>query len=177
MVKRRDFATLQETHFLGKVRHCHDGDGGVYSAFEQMGGGTGRVARPGDDKTRGGSTMKAAFKTLLGLAVVVAAVMVARAAEDKEEKAKKVTLKGDLGCGKCVFKLDKEVTGGKCCNAISVKKGDKATVYVILDKKGKETYHKDICTAKKKGSVTGVVSKKGDQHYIKPEKDGVKFDE
>jgi hypothetical protein len=117
--------------------------------------------------------MKAAFKTLLCLAIVFATVMVVRA-EDEKKDSKKVTLKGDLGCAKCVFKVE-GVT--KCTNAIQVKKGDKEVIYILSDKGAKEKYHKGICTETKKGSVTGVVSKKGDKHYIKPEKGGVKFED
>src|SRR5438132_1237865 len=83
--------------------------------------------------TRGGSTMKAAFTTLLGLAIVLA-VTVAVQAGDK----KAVTLKGDLTCGKCQLDLDKKITKGKCVNTITVKKDDKETVYILDDKGGKE---------------------------------------
>jgi hypothetical protein len=109
---------------------------------------------------------------LLGLAVVFALVAVARADEGKE-----VTLKGELACGKCVLKLDASLTKGKCLNTITVKDDGKEVVYILDDNGGKEKYHKDICTATKKGSVTGVVSKKGDQMYIKPAKDGVKYED
>ena len=117
--------------------------------------------------------MRNAFKSLAALTVVLAVVVLARAEEDKKP-AKAVTLKGDLGCPKCVF----EVEGvKKCANAIKVTKGGKDVIYIFDDKGGAEKYHKAICKAGKKGSVTGVVSKKGDQMMIKPSKDGVKFDE
>ena len=96
----------------------------------------------------------------------------ARAEEDKKKDAKK-TLKGELGCAKCVFKV-KGIT--KCTNAIKVKDGDKEVIYILTDKGGKESYHKEICTDSKNGSVTGVVGKKGKQAIIKPDADGVKFD-
>jgi hypothetical protein len=116
--------------------------------------------------------MKAAFRTLLGLGIVFAAIAVAQA-EDKKPEAKETTLKGDLACAKCVF----EVKGvKKCCNAIKVKDGDKETIYLFVDKGAGEKYHGAICKDTKKGSVTGVVSKKGKQALIKPSKDGVKFD-
>jgi hypothetical protein len=119
--------------------------------------------------------MKAAIKSLLGLAIVLGVVLVARAEEAKKEETKE--LKGEVGCPKCVFKLDKKITGGKCGNAIKVKEGDKEVIYVFIDKGGKESYHKSICTASHKGSVKGVVSKKGDQDYIKPEPDSVKVED
>lgn len=117
--------------------------------------------------------MRAAFKTLMGLAIVLGVVLVAQAAEDKEDKkpAKEVTLKGEIGCPKCVFSIEKT-----CGNAIKVKEGDKEVIYVFLDKRGKEPYHKVICTEGKPGSVKGVTSKKDGKNLIKPSKDGVKFD-
>jgi hypothetical protein len=124
----------------------------------------------------GGSTMKAASKFLLGLAVVFAVTVLttARAEEEKKKEAKAVTLKGDLGCAKCVFKVE----GIKACtNAIKTKVDGKEVVYILIDKGKKEKYHGKICTDSAPGSVTGVTSKKGDKYYIKPKgKDAVKFD-
>ncbi len=111
--------------------------------------------------------MKAA-KMFLGLAVVFAVCALARA-EDKE-----VTLKGEFACGKCVLKICP-----KCTNAITVKQDGKEVVYLLDDKGNKEDYHKPICTATKKGSVTGVITQKPDGDKpgkIKPAKDGVKYD-
>ena len=119
--------------------------------------------------------MKAAFRTLLGLAVVLAVVMVVNAEDDKEKKeSKSKTLKGELGCAKCVFKV-KGVS--KCTNAIKVKEGDKEVIYILDDKGRGEKYHGKICTDSAKGSVTGKVSKKGAQNIIKPDEDGVKYDD
>ena len=53
-------------------------------------------------------------------------------------------------------------------------------IYVFIDKGGKEPYHKEVCTTEKAGSVKGVVSKKkdtGEQLFITPAKDSVKFDD
>jgi len=117
--------------------------------------------------------MRNAFKSLAALTVVLAVVVLARAEEDKKP-TKAETLKGELGCAKCVFKVDGIK---KCTNAIKVTKDGKDTVYIIDDKGKGEKYHGKICTEGQKGSVTGVVSKKGDQMMIKPSKDGVKLDE
>jgi hypothetical protein len=115
--------------------------------------------------------MKAAFKTLLAVTMAMAVVVVVNA---EDQKGKSVTLKGELGCAKCVF----EVQGiKKCTNAIKVKEKDSEVVYIIDDKGAKEKYHGKICKATKKGSVTGVVSTKGKQKHIKPDKDGVKFED
>ena len=123
--------------------------------------------------------MKAAFLTLVALAIAVGAGLVAYAEEDKDKKDdKEVTLKGELGCPKCVFKLDKKIHGGKCGNAIEVKsKDDKKVIYVFIDKGRAEEYHKPICTERKKGQVMGKVSKKDDQLYLTPKKDSVKYDD
>lgn len=114
--------------------------------------------------------MKAAFKTLLGLAILMAVVVVARAEDEKPTKAAKgaTTLKGELGCAKCVFKV-KGVKG--CKNAIKV--GD--DVYIFEDKGAKEPYHGKICTATAEGSVTGAVNKA--KKTIKPAAGGVKFND
>jgi hypothetical protein len=121
--------------------------------------------------------MKAAFTALLALAMLVAVGVVAQAEDkDKDTKADKkvVELKGDLGCAKCVFK----VKGCKVCtNAIKVEKDGKEVIYIIDDGGRKAKYHGKICTSEKKGSVKGVVTKKGEKYYIKPEKDGVKFED
>jgi hypothetical protein len=115
--------------------------------------------------------MKAAFRTLLGLAIVFAVILAVRA-EDKKDAKEVKELKGEVGCPKCIFKIEKS-----CGNAIKVKEGDKEVIYVFLDKRGKEDYHKKICTASHKGSVKGVLSKKGEQNFITPEKDSVKIED
>jgi hypothetical protein len=119
--------------------------------------------------------MKAAQKMLLGLALVFAIALFVRAADEKK------TLKGEIGCPKCLadFKklVDPKYVPKKCGNAIKVKEGDKEVVYIFIDKGGSEKYHGAICKEAKKGSVTGVVSKKGDQYFIKPDKGGVKIED
>lgn len=115
--------------------------------------------------------MQATLKSILGLTIVLAVVLAVGAAEDKKEAPKEVTLKGELGCPKCGFSIAK-----KCGNAIKVKEGEKEVIYTLIDEGAKAPYHGDICTEIKKGSVKGVVSKKGTDLFIKPSKDGVKFD-
>lgn len=113
--------------------------------------------------------MKAA-KMLLGVALVLTMAVVVRA--EKDDKV--VTLKGTFACAKCVLKVDGIK---KCTNAITVKDGDKETIYLLDDEGGKAKYHKAICTDSKKGSVKGTVSKKGDQMWIKPVEDGVMMED
>jgi len=109
--------------------------------------------------------MRVALSAVLGLAVVL--VVAARvSAEDKE-----VTLKGTILCAKCELKETE-----KCTNAIRVKEDGKDVVYYFDDKGNKESYHKKICQKTADGSVTGTVSEKDGKKYIKPAKNGVKFD-
>jgi hypothetical protein len=115
--------------------------------------------------------MKAAFRTLLGLAIVFAVTLAVRADDEKKEKVK--TFKGTLGCAKCVFKV-KGVT--ECTNAIQVTENKKTRIYIIDDEGASEPYHKKICTKKATGSVKGTLTGTGKDAKIKPEKDGVKID-
>jgi hypothetical protein len=112
--------------------------------------------------------MRTTCKVVASVALVFAVVL-ATQADDKPEKDKTVTLKGELGCGKCVFKAAK----GGCVNAIKVKD----TIYFIDDGGRSADYHKEICMKKVKGQVTGKVFTKDGKKWIKPEKDGVKLEE
>jgi hypothetical protein len=111
--------------------------------------------------------MKAAFSMVLGLAILAALVVRVQAEEKKE-----VTLKGTILCAKCELK---ETT--KCQNAIRVKEDGKDVVYYFDDQGGKAKYHKDICQGPKEGSVTGVVTEKDGKKWVKPNDDGVKFND
>lgn len=116
--------------------------------------------------------MQAILKSMMGLAIVLGAVMFVNAAQDeKKSDAKEVTLKGEIGCPKCGFKI-----ATKCGNAIKVKEGEKEVIYTFIDEGAKAPYHSEICTEIKKGTVKGVVTKKGLFSFIKPSKDGVKFE-
>ncbi len=98
----------------------------------------------------------------LVLAVAVGALVLGDArAVDKE-----ITLKGTIQCAKCSLKQTK-----KCTTAIVVKEDGKDVVYYLLDKGNKEDYHEEVCGGdKKEGTVTGVVSEKDGQKWIKPSK-------
>jgi hypothetical protein len=115
--------------------------------------------------------MKAALKTLLGLAMVFTLVIVARADDKEKKEGKEVTLKGTITCTKCQLKETDE-----CGNAIVVEKDGKKVTYYFDDKGKAEKYHKNICGKAKKGTVKGTVSEKDGKQYIKPAKDGVKYD-
>lgn len=98
---------------------------------------------------------------LAGLAVLglAALVMNGAVAQDKKE-GKEVTLKGTITCAKCDLGETKA-----CATVIVVEKDKKKTVY-YFDKAGDKKHHSAICTAAKKGEVTGVVSQEGKKSII-----------
>src|ERR1051325_12130726 len=55
---------------------------------------------------------------------------------EKAHKGKEVTLKGDLGCGKCSFKTTKE-----CQNVLKVTDGGKETMYYLADNSVSKDHH------------------------------------
>jgi hypothetical protein len=99
--------------------------------------------------------MRALVSVAVALALVLT-LMMGAVAEDK----KAVKLTGEIKCGKCHLKKDKD-----CATVIVVKKGDKETVY-YFDAASHKKYHKQICTEEKEGTVTGTISKKGDKNII-----------
>ncbi|MCE9561630.1 MAG: hypothetical protein K8U57_06205 [Planctomycetes bacterium] len=83
-----------------------------------------------------------------------------RAEDKKNDKAK--TLEGTLTCTKCALSETKQ-----CGHALIVKDGDKKVTYYLVDKGGKEPYHKNCCTADVAGvKVTGVVVEKDKKQTI-----------
>ena len=105
--------------------------------------------------------MQAAFKMGLGLAVLVALVVAARA-DDKGGQEK--TLKGTITCAKC--DLGKEA---KCMTVIVTKEKGKETVY-YFDPTASKKYHGKICTTPTPGSVEGTVKTEGDKKIVTPTK-------
>ena len=99
--------------------------------------------------------MKAVFSTLLGLTFVFAAVAAISAADGD-----KVSLKGSITCAKCDLGKEK-----KCMTVIVVKEKDKDVIY-YFDAKSNGKYHKDICKAAKKGSVSGTATEKGGKKIV-----------
>jgi hypothetical protein len=105
--------------------------------------------------------MKALVSLSVGCVVALLAVAVLA-----QEKGKEVTLKGSLMCAKCSLGKTSE-----CTTAIQVKEGDKTVTYYLDDKGQGEEHHEPICGGSKKdGTVTGTVSEKSGQKYIKPSK-------
>ena len=75
------------------------------------------------------------------------------------EKDKVVTLKGTITCAKCDLSVE-----DKCMTVIVVKEGkDKKDVTYYLDEKAGKKNHGTICKTPTAGSVTGVVTTKGDK--------------
>ena len=102
--------------------------------------------------------MRAIGKTLLGLALVFAVVLVVRA-EDKAG-GKEKTLKGTITCAKCDLKET-----DKCQTVIKVKQGGKDVVY-YFDPAGHKKHHGKICNTPMEGTVTGTVGTQGDKKVI-----------
>jgi hypothetical protein len=67
-----------------------------------------------------------------------------------------VTLKGDLGCGKCSFKTTKE-----CQNILKVTDGGKETMYYLADNSVSKDHHDAVCSGTKPATVTGTVADEG----------------
>ena len=102
----------------------------------------------------------------LVLAISLSLSAAARAADDKpapakadkadKKKGKEVTLKGDLGCGKCNFKTTKE-----CQNVLKVTEDGKDTMYYLADNSVSKENHEAVCSGTKPATVTGTVGDKG----------------
>ncbi|MBV9121922.1 MAG: hypothetical protein JO112_01020 [Planctomycetes bacterium] len=108
--------------------------------------------------------MKAVLSTVLGLVAMGALVVAVHGEAKKAEKGKEVTLKGTITCAKCgLHETD------SCQTAIQVKddNGKTETYYFA---KGGENPHSKICKEAKEGEVTGVVSEKNGQKWIKVSK-------
>jgi len=96
--------------------------------------------------------MKRLASTLI--AFVVSMILIVPAAE--AGKPKEVTLKGQLGCGKCSFH---EATA--CQNVLKVKDAaGKDTSYVLADNDVSRANHERVCGPASPATVTGTVSEK-----------------
>ena len=111
--------------------------------------------------------LRIALAVVLGLGAVTLSGLGSAVADDKPEKK---TLEGTLTCTKCALGETKA-----CGHALIVKEGDKKVNYYLVDKGGKEPYHKHCCTADKEGvKVTGKVSEKDGKKIIEDPKVEVK---
>ena len=112
--------------------------------------------------------MRLALALALGFAAVtLAGTTGAVRAEDKKVEAKK--FEGTLTCTKCALSETKA-----CGHALIVKEGDKEVKYYLTDKGGKETYHKECCTADVKATVTGKPGEKDGKKTIEDPKVEIK---
>lgn len=96
------------------------------------------------------------------VALVLAVALVANL--QAQDKDKETTVKGAVTCAKCDLKK-----ADKCTTVIVVKEKDKEEI-LYFDADGHKKYHDDICTERKKGSVTGVISEKDGKKTIKVSK-------
>ena len=88
----------------------------------------------------------------LGLAVMGLSFTLFAGAEAGGDKAKEVTLKGTITCGKCELKVTKT-----CATVIVTKEAGKDVV-TYFDAAGHKKFHNDTCNEPMKGTVTGVVT-------------------
>jgi hypothetical protein len=101
------------------------------------------------------------MRTLLaGIAMLALSVALLTSAQAGGDKGKEVTLKGKVTCAKCDLG-----TETKCATVIVTKiDGKDATVY--FDAASHKKFHGDTCNDPKMGSVTGVLSTKGEKKII-----------
>ena len=97
--------------------------------------------------------MRMLMSTALAMCVGLLLMTSANFAQDKKDEKKEVVLKGLVACNKCELgKSDK-------CETVIVVKDEKSKKDIVyfFDKASHGKFHDDICTAAKKGTVTGTV--------------------
>jgi hypothetical protein len=95
-----------------------------------------------------------AFITAFALVAVGLLVAIdANHAQDKKTDKKEVVLKGLVACNKC------ELSKSDKCETVLVVKDEKSKKDIVyfFDKDSHGKFHDDICSAAKKGTVTGTV--------------------
>jgi len=106
--------------------------------------------------------LRCALVAVLG----IAALTVASFATAEDKKDEKKTLEGTLTCTKCALGETKA-----CGHALIVKDGEKKVTYYLVDKGGKEAYHKNCCTADVEGvKVTGKITEKDGKKSVEEPK-------
>jgi hypothetical protein len=101
--------------------------------------------------------MRFVISVAIALAFAFALVVGAQA---EAKKAKEVTLKGRITCGKCDLKKDSD-----CATVIVVKQKGKDVVY-YFDADAHKKYHKNICKTPTPGTVKGSVSEEDGKKII-----------
>ncbi|MCI0703430.1 MAG: DUF6370 family protein [Planctomycetia bacterium] len=111
---------------------------------------------------------RAAMAFTLGFVVIlIAGIGGSVVGQDKKDEKKK--LEGTLTCTKCALSETKA-----CGHALIVKQGDKKVKYYLVDKGGKEPYHKECCQADVAAIVTGKVVEKDKKLLIENPKVEIK---
>jgi hypothetical protein len=103
--------------------------------------------------------MKTMIRIAMGMALVLAVVSMARAAE--------TTLSGTMVCAKCTLK---KADASKCQDVLVVKddKGTSTEYYIAKNAAADEAGHQ--CKKEAKASVTGTVSEKDGRMWIEASK-------
>jgi RecG-like helicase len=111
--------------------------------------------------------LRIALAVALGFGAITLSVAGGALAQDKKDEKK--TLEGTLTCTKCALGETKA-----CGHALIVKEGDKKVNYYLVDKGGKEPYHKNVCTQDAEAKVTGKVGEKDGKKTISEPKVEIK---
>ena len=115
--------------------------------------------------------LRFALTLALGIAAVTLAgsTFNANAQEKKDKKGEAKKFEGTLTCTKCALSETKA-----CGHALIVKEGGKDVKYYLVDKGGKEAYHKACCTGDVAAVVTGKPGEKDGKKVIEEPKVEVK---
>ena len=114
--------------------------------------------------------LRFALALALGVAVVTLAGSTFTVnAEEKKDKVEAKKFEGTLTCTKCALSETKA-----CGHALIVKEGGKDVKYYLVDKGGKEAYHKECCTSDVKATVTGKPGEKDGKKTIEEPKVEIK---
>ncbi len=109
------------------------------------------------------------MRTLLALAIGIAALSFGMVSMAEEKKAETKKLEGKLTCTKCALQET-----DKCGHALKVKEGDKEVIYYLDDKGGAEKYHGKVCKEDKDATVEGKVVVKNKKNHIEKPKVEIK---
>lgn len=113
--------------------------------------------------------LRIALAVALGFAAVTLVGLSNNALAQEKKKDEKKTLEGTLSCTKCALGETKT-----CGHALIVEENKKKVNYYLVDKGGKEPYHKECCTADVPAKVTGKVVEKDGKKTIEDPKVEVK---
>ncbi|RMG45170.1 MAG: hypothetical protein D6718_08145 [Acidobacteria bacterium] len=103
------------------------------------------------------------MKRTMTLAVAVLAALAVTGIAFAGDAGKEVTLEGTILCAKCSLKEKRD----GCQNVLAVGSGDEVEYYYLVKN---DVYEKvgDVCTAKKRARVTGILSDRDGKHWLEP---------